>query len=331
MNLPLVSIVTPVYNGEEYLNECIESVLAQSYPNWEYIIADNCSTDRTREIAERYAKVDKRIRIHAFNEFVQVIESHNRAFGLISSESKYCKVVPADDVVFPECVTRLVELAEANPSVGIVGSYLLRGGGAEWKVLFDGLPYTCSVISGRETCREHLLGGPYVFGCPTSVLYRSDLIKNDKSFYPNTREQADTSVCYKVLMHSDFGFVHQVLSYLRVHKRTLSTEAFRLSTHEGSFLIDLLEYGPNYLTKEELEKRTDQVLSDYYNLLAVGLLKGRDKKYWNFHRAILEHVGIPFYGIKLAKAVGIKLMDWLFNPKHTVEQMFGTHKRKVWK
>jgi len=53
---PLVSIVTPVYNGEPYLAECIESVLAQTYPNWEYIIQNNCSTDRTLEIASEYGK-----------------------------------------------------------------------------------------------------------------------------------------------------------------------------------------------------------------------------------------------------------------------------------
>lgn len=53
---PLVSILTPVYNGEEYLAECIESVLGQTYQNWEYCIVNNCSTDRTLEIANGYAK-----------------------------------------------------------------------------------------------------------------------------------------------------------------------------------------------------------------------------------------------------------------------------------
>src|SRR4030095_4995561 len=61
---PLVSVVTPVYNGERYLAECIESVLAQTYQNWEYIIVNNCSTDRTREIGESYGRKDERIRIH---------------------------------------------------------------------------------------------------------------------------------------------------------------------------------------------------------------------------------------------------------------------------
>jgi glycosyltransferase involved in cell wall biosynthesis len=49
---PLVSVVTPVYNGAEYLRQCIESVLAQSYENWDYLIVNNCSKDRTLEIAQ---------------------------------------------------------------------------------------------------------------------------------------------------------------------------------------------------------------------------------------------------------------------------------------
>ena len=53
---PFVSIVSPVYNEAEYLAECIDSVLAQTYQNWDYTIVDNCSTDGSVEIAQRYAK-----------------------------------------------------------------------------------------------------------------------------------------------------------------------------------------------------------------------------------------------------------------------------------
>ena len=66
-NKPFVSIVTPVYNTEKYLAECIDSVLAQTYQNWEYIIVDNCSTDKSPLIAESYACKDSRIKIH-YNE-----------------------------------------------------------------------------------------------------------------------------------------------------------------------------------------------------------------------------------------------------------------------
>src|ERR1700691_1872310 len=93
---PLVSVLTPVYNGEPYLAECIESILAQTYSAWEYIIVDNCSTDGTSEIAARYAKQDRRICVHRNDTLLPIIANHNRAFRLISPNSKYCKVVSGD-------------------------------------------------------------------------------------------------------------------------------------------------------------------------------------------------------------------------------------------
>jgi len=124
---PLVSVVTPVYNGEKYLAECIESVLSQTYQHWEYIIANNCSTDRSLEIAQSYAEKDARIRIHNNRTFVGMSENHNIGVQLISPDSTYCKIVHADDWLFPECIAHMVTVAEAHPSVSIVGAYGLRG------------------------------------------------------------------------------------------------------------------------------------------------------------------------------------------------------------
>ena len=74
MALPLVSVVTPVYNGEEHLRECVESVLRQTYENWEYVIVDNCSTDGTAEIAAEYATPTTRIRHERHEVHVDVID-----------------------------------------------------------------------------------------------------------------------------------------------------------------------------------------------------------------------------------------------------------------
>src|SRR5262252_5514080 len=121
--LPLVSIVTPVYNGGKYLDECIRSVISQTYPNWEYTIVNNCSTDESLAIAERYARDDPRIRVRTNTAFVDAITNHNIAFGCISDRADYCKVVSADDWLFPECLERLVEIGERHPSTAMIASY----------------------------------------------------------------------------------------------------------------------------------------------------------------------------------------------------------------
>src|SRR5262249_46303995 len=97
---PMVSIVTPVYNGASYLAECIESVLAQTYQNWDYTIVNNCSTDRSMEIARHYAALDDRIRVCENDQFLDVIANHNAALRKISPQSKYCKLIFADDWIF---------------------------------------------------------------------------------------------------------------------------------------------------------------------------------------------------------------------------------------
>jgi len=133
MPLPLVSIVTPVYNNAEYLAECIESVLAQSYSHWDYTIVNNCSTDGTLSVAQKYAMRDVRIRIVNNERYLSIIENHNHAIRQISSESRYCKFVFADDWLYPTCIEEMVRVAEEHPSVGLVGAYTMDGQAVLWQ------------------------------------------------------------------------------------------------------------------------------------------------------------------------------------------------------
>jgi len=96
------------------LEECLDSVLRQTYRHHEYIIVNNCSKDRSLDIALAYAKRDSRVQAHNNEKFVGVIENHNIAFSPISPAAKYCKVVSADDIIFPESIRRLVEVGEMS-------------------------------------------------------------------------------------------------------------------------------------------------------------------------------------------------------------------------
>lgn len=82
----LVSIVLPVYNGEKYLRESIESVLAQTYINWELIVIDDCSTDSTPEIVQEYAENDSRIKYYRNEENLKLPRSLNRGFKLTKGD-----------------------------------------------------------------------------------------------------------------------------------------------------------------------------------------------------------------------------------------------------
>jgi len=318
---PLVSVVTPVYNGAAYLAECIESILAQTYQNWRYTIVNNCSTDATLSIAEHYAALDDRIQIVNNVEFLDIIANANRAFRLISPLSKYCKNVSADDWLFPECLERMVALAEAHPSVGLVGAYQLSGGGLDgrsWRVRWAEIPYPSQVTNGRDVCRCHLLGGPYFFGTPTSLLYRADLVRSHECFYPNSSAEADTSACYVCLRDTDFGFVHQVLSYERIHTAAISDTCRYLNSYESSRLSDLVTYGDWYLTKPERDKRLAEILANYYDFLGVSLFHFRTRDFWRYHAHRLAECGYPLSYRRLAWFGWTKAVDLVGNPKSTI-------------
>ena len=320
-NRPLVSVVTPVYNCAPFIGQCIESVCTQTYTNWEYTIVDNCSTDGTRAIAEKYALQDKRIKVHANETFLDIIANHNKAFGLISPDSKYCKDVSGDDWILPQCLERMVEIAEANVSVGIVGSYQVSGGGDVWCLRTYGLPYGVCAFSGREIGRLQLLGKLDVLGNPTSNFYRSDIVRSSDAFFPNKSPEADLSACYKYLREVDFGFVHEIVSCERVHPHQITATSKRLNANLSSRLSNLINYGSYYLKPSELEARKRELLDEYYRFLAVSAVNFRERNFWQYHRTRLQEMGYPLSRLRLAKEVAKKAADLALNPKQTVERI----------
>ena len=311
----LISVVTPVYNGEAYLAESIESVLAQTYANWEYIIVNNSSTDGTLEIAEQYRDKDARIRIYNTEELLTAVANHNFAVSKIDPKSQYCKIVHADDWLFPECLEEMIHIAVSNPSVGVVGAYSLAGR----RVRCDGLPYPSTMVSGHEICRLTLLGKTYPFWSPSSTLIRSDLIRNRVPFYTPGRLHADVEVMYEFLRQCDFGFVHQVLTYIRTHSESETSKAAKpLNTLIWSNLELLIQYGPIYLGNQEFRVRLQQHLSKYYKFLADSLYEGRNKEFWRYHHDGLKAIGYPLNYFRL---MGTVLASLICHPKSTAKRI----------
>jgi glycosyltransferase involved in cell wall biosynthesis len=307
-SLPLVSIVTPAYNEEKYLRECVESVLAQTYTNWDYTIVNNRSTDRTLDIAQEYAAKDSRIHVSTNDTFIPAIVNFNNAFRQISPASKYCKMVLADDWMFPECLERMIAVMEEHPSVGITGAYGMQ----ERFVLWIGLPYPSDFVSGREICRQRLLGGPYVFGSPSSVLFRSDLVRSHDPFYNESNMHADSEACFQLLKDSDFGFVHQVLTFSRDHRPEARLSISRdLNTAAAGILHELITYGPFYLNPEEYKVCCKATVSKYYDFLSSSFLQRRQSEFWDYHKSKLRDDGFEFKYSRLAYSLGKRVLSRL--------------------
>jgi glycosyltransferase involved in cell wall biosynthesis len=314
-NEPLVSVVTPIYNGESYLAECIESVFAQSYQNWEYILVNNCSTDGTLAVAERYARGEPRMRVVTHAATLPMIVNWNSALHQISPQSQFCKVLHADDWLFPECLTRMVEVALPYPNIGIVSAYRLN----EDRVDLDGLPYGDTILDGYTVGRLSLGDEPlYLFGSPTSTLLRADLVRGPQPFYNEAYLHADTDACFRTLLTNDFGFVHQVLTYTRRHNESVTSKVKRLETIQAERLGCYLRYGPHFLEPVAFATGLEHLQQGYYVMLARHLLGGSNQEFWHYHKTNLAALGMPLAWPRLVHPLLLEVGEALLHFRHTL-------------
>src|SRR5246127_6023313 len=116
---PLVSVGLFVYNGERFIEEALQSILKQTFTDFELIISDNASTDRTGEIVKAYAERDNRIRYYRNEKNIGAGWNARRVYELATG--KYFKWATADDFLEPDLLRRCVEILESDP--GCVAAY----------------------------------------------------------------------------------------------------------------------------------------------------------------------------------------------------------------
>ena len=284
MPRPLVSVVTPFYNTARYLTECIESVLGQTYSEFEYILVDNCSADGSSEIAESYARRDPRIRLIRYSQFVSQIRNYNRALEQISQDSEYCKIVEADNYIFPDCLQLMIQAFEQSKTIGLVSSYTLKGN----ELWGSGYPYPMPMVSGREWARRYLQGGAFVFGSPTTVMYRSAVVRHHQPFYDESLLHPDTEKCVEILAHWDFGFVHQVLSFLRADNESISSARQRFQPNALDRYIVEQRYASIFLESNEAKDLRAKSKRAYYQFLAKAAIRLRGPAFWRYHEVGLK-------------------------------------------
>ena len=122
VNTPFVSVVMPAYNSEEYISNSVESILNQSYTNFEFIIIDDASTDETHNKLLEFKKIDKRIILVKNKTNEGVTKSLNKAVKI--AKGKYIIRMDADDWSYPDRFKLQIELMEKNQDVVISGSYV---------------------------------------------------------------------------------------------------------------------------------------------------------------------------------------------------------------
>ena len=120
MNDPRISVIMPVYNNERYLSDAIESVLAQSYADFEFLVINDGSSDSSLAIAQSIAKNDSRIRIIENEKNLGIVETLN--LGLERAGAEFIARMDADDISLPTRFEKQIKILETNPDIGVVGT-----------------------------------------------------------------------------------------------------------------------------------------------------------------------------------------------------------------
>jgi glycosyltransferase involved in cell wall biosynthesis len=315
---PFVSVVTPFFNTEKYLAECIESVLGQTLGEFEYLLVNNLSTDGSRAIAESYAARDPRIRLIDNDLHVGQVENYNGALARIDPRSRWVKLAQADDALVPNCLAAMTAVGERTPTVGLVSSYYLLG--TTYVDAAGVVPRATEVVDGREACRKMLQWRRSVVGSPNTVLYRADLVRARPQFYFTNHLFEDTEAAFEILLHHGLGFVHQVLSFTRVENESIMDQVRGFNPMQLHFYLLLERYGGQLFDAAELERLKSRARSDYHAYLADRSLRLPGERFWKFHRAGLAELGQKLRWTDLAPHVLLELARIVFNPEMTLER-----------
>jgi glycosyltransferase involved in cell wall biosynthesis len=165
---PLVSVVIPVFNSEDFITDCLNSICRQSYSKLEIVIVDDASSDRSLEKIQLFS--DSRIRVLKQSENLGLAASVNR--GIRESNGSFIARMDADDVSMPDRIEKQVNFLNANPEVDIVGTAMQGFGDSDFLFRF---PAT------HDECKSRLLFN-VCFGHPT-VLIRRQVFNNEQNFY----------------------------------------------------------------------------------------------------------------------------------------------------
>ena len=207
---PRVSVVMSVYNGEKYLGEAIESILNQTFSDFEFIIIDDGSLDTSRAILRDYALQDARIQIIENRENQGLSVSLNK--GIRAARGEYIARMDADDISLPSRLEEQVAFMDANPDIGICGTWMIIFGERQGQI--EEFPLQHTQIHVR------LLFGN-ALAHPTVFMRKSSLQKHFLLYNEHIRYAQDYELWSRSIAFLRFANIDQVLLLYRIHPSTI--------------------------------------------------------------------------------------------------------------
>jgi len=272
MNLefPLVSVMMPTFNVEEYVEQAIESVLSQTYSNFELVIVDDGSTDKTPTILANCAKNDSRVKVY-YSEHAGRGKTRNSC--LEYSQGKYIAICDSDDVSFPERFERQVMFLETNPNIGAVGAQLCS---FNEEPIFEKSRVVSWPVEAAEVAYSFRKGRMRIANCAGMI--RSSLFKR----YGNYNEQLNRGQDYDFfrrvsLQRIDLINLPEVLVFYR-QKNIVPSLAYFMESEIYRYYVTHVDG----LSFNEFEKQTQtKFIKQYLHFKYLVLTSFRASKWLN--------------------------------------------------
>jgi glycosyltransferase involved in cell wall biosynthesis len=242
MTPPAVSVCIPAYRAERFIADAIESVLTQTSDDWELVVIDDASPDRTFEIAQRYASSDK-VRISRNSTNLGPVGNWNRVIG--EATGRYVKLLCSDDVLYPECLARQAAALDAEPSAGLVAARR-DVVDTDGRVLLPhrGLAGLEGLVPGRAALERMVEIGTTPFGEPSIVLFRAVALRQSGPFRDDYATLVDVDRYAAVLRHWDCVALPDTVGAFRLTGGSWSDRSHRVQGRNLRRLLDDLAADP---------------------------------------------------------------------------------------
>lgn len=212
VNDSLVSIIVPIYNAEKYLDSCIQSVLKQTYTNWELILIDDGSTDKSGRIAEEYGFADERITVfHQKNLGVSLARNQ----GIDEATGNYVVFLDADDELIEDCLAKTVNIAEET------NADVVAGRSCENQELFQDRIIWTGAEALENSLKDHL----FTYSACAKLIRREFIGKT--RFTPDIRINEDSYFVFQLLCKQNvFVLTNDVIYFYRANSESSSRTVF---------------------------------------------------------------------------------------------------------
>jgi glycosyltransferase involved in cell wall biosynthesis len=238
-----VAICVPSYAAERFLAEALDSVLAQTESNWEMVVVDDASVDRSFEIAQEYAAADPRITAIRNPENLGAAASW--AVAVAATKAPFVKLLCCDDAIRPDCLERQLAVFDADSSgrVGLVAAQrqLIAEDGTLIRKRHGlmGLKRSAAAIGQRELVTAMLRTGTNPLGEPSTVMFRRTALTEAGGFDPQWRYVIDLKAYVEIAKGYQIALIREPIGVFRVSSSSWSARLARLQSEETRRLFRL--------------------------------------------------------------------------------------------